>query len=69
MTGAGPAQFERALALDPKQDGALRGLASIASSEGRLDEALRLIKSVAEHDPRDVLLLRKLSGLPGSRRE
>ncbi len=55
------AQFERALALDPKQDEALRGLAGIASSDGHFDEALRLLTSVAEHDPRDVLLLRQLS--------
>ena len=55
------AQFRRALALDPKQDEALKGLAGIAGNEGRLDEALHMYRSLAERDPRDVLLLRSLS--------
>ena len=54
-------QFKRALALDPKQDGARRGLARIALSEGRLHDALAMIKTVAEHDPRDTQMLRTLS--------
>ena len=68
MTGPGDnakatTQFKRALALDPKQDGARKGLAGIAFGEGHLHDALAMMKVVLERDPRDVFTLRSLSGM------
>ena len=60
---AGLAAHKRAFALDPHLTEAIQGIAGIAQRSGRTTEAANFLTKALERDPRNLQLLRSLSGV------
>lgn len=58
-------EYERARKSDPRNTDALHGLAAIAVRQGRVDEAERLYRQLAETDPHDTVALSALINMRG----
>jgi Flp pilus assembly protein TadD len=57
------AEYQKSLEADPTFTEAMHGLARALQDLGRLDEAIRVAKRIAEVDPEDVLAYTSLSVL------
>lgn len=55
------AEYQKALALNPRYTDALHGLAQAYAQQGRLDEAIATAHRISELDPEDVLAHTSLS--------
>jgi serine/threonine-protein kinase len=58
---AGRTEFKRALAIDPRLSDASLGMAAIAITQGRPEEAIEQLSKVLEFDPRNFRVLRNLA--------